>query len=198
MAVRPTFFANASDFRSWLVKHHATHKELLVGYYKVATGKPSMTWSESVDEALCFGWIDGVRRTFDEHSYTIRFTPRKPTSTWSEINIRKMKSLIREKRVSPAGLKAYRARSEKKSGTYSYEQRRLAKLDRTMEREFRAKAAAWRYFQSQAPWYRRTCIWWIVSAKREATRHKRLRELIEASEKERPIDGLDRSKETLS
>lgn len=191
-SAKPIFFASPAEFGVWLAKHHATDQELIVGYYKVATGKPSMTWSESVDEALCFGWIDGVRRTYDEHSYTIRFSPRRPTSKWSTININKMNALIRQKRVHPAGLKAFRARTEEKSGTYSYEQRHSAKLDRALERGFRANGAAWKYFQSRPPGYRKLCIWWIVSAKREETRQKRLRELIEASGMERPIRGLDR------
>lgn len=190
----PIFFADPAEFRAWLAEHHATQTELIVGYHKVATGKPSMTWSDSVDEALCFGWIDGVRKSIDENSYTIRFTPRRPTSRWSTININKMNALIRQKRVHPAGLNAFRARTEEMSGTYSYEQRHLAKLDRPLEREFRANSAAWKYFHSQPPGYRKLCVWWIVSAKREETRRKRLKELIEASEQERPIRGLDRSR----
>jgi uncharacterized protein YdeI (YjbR/CyaY-like superfamily) len=192
-APRPRFFATPAEFRRWLAEHHETARELWVGFHKKGSGKPSITWPESVDEALCVGWIDGVRKSIDSDSYMIRFTPRKPTSTWSEVNIKRMGELIREGRVLSAGLQAFGKRTEAKSGIYAYEQRKTATLDEASEQRFRAHPAAWEYYQAQPPWYRRTTAWWVISAKREETRQKRLSELIEASAKAQPIRGLDRS-----
>ena len=149
-----------------------------------------MTWPESVDEALCFGWIDGVRRSLGEDSYVIRFTPRKARSTWSAVNIDRARELIAEGRMRPAGLAAFEARTDDRSAIYAYEQRHAAKLEPDHEREFRANTAAWEYFQSRPPSYRRTAIWWVVSAKREETRRKRLRTLIEDSAHGRTIRQL--------
>ena len=177
----PRFFARPEDFRRWLAARHAKESALLVGFYKLGSGRPSITWPESVDEALCFGWIDGVRKRLDEHSYTIRFTPRKPTSTWSAINIRRMAELIAEGRVKPAGLAAFERRSEKKSAIYSYELRDSAAFDAGFERRFRARSAAWTFFQVQPPGYRQLATYWVMTAKREETREKRLEKLIEAS-----------------
>jgi uncharacterized protein YdeI (YjbR/CyaY-like superfamily) len=188
----PLFFATPADFRRWLEEHHASARELWVGFYKRGSGRPSITWPESVDEALCAGWIDGVRKSLDEESYVIRFTPRKASSTWSAVNIKRMADLIEQGRVLPAGLAAFEKRSEKKSGIYSYEQRKTAELDDTSQKLFRKQAAAWEYFQAQPPWYRRTTAWWILSAKKEETRQKRLALLIEASAQERCIPGLSR------
>ena len=179
--MEPTFFATPADFRAWLEKHHDEEKELLVGFYKRGSGRPSLTWPESVDEALCFGWIDGVRRGRDEESYTIRFTPRKPGSTWSAVNVARVEELTRLGRMRPAGLAAFEKRSEAKTGIYSYEQKEDAKLDKAEERQLRANKAAWEFFQSQPPWYRRNAIWRVVSAKKEETRKKRLAKLIEES-----------------
>jgi uncharacterized protein YdeI (YjbR/CyaY-like superfamily) len=180
-AAEPRFFATPADFRRWLEEHHATARELLVGFYKKDSGKPSITWPESVDEALCVGWIDGVRKRIDDESYTIRFTPRKASSTWSAVNIKRITELIAEGRVLPAGLAAFEKRSEEKSGIYSYEQREAAELDPEAEKQFRANEAAWEFFQAQPAWYRKTAIWRVVSAKKEETRQKRLALLIEAS-----------------
>jgi len=188
----PHFFATPEDFRRWLEKHHASASELWVGFYKRGTGKPSITWPESVDEALCVGWIDGVRKRIDDESYVIRFTPRKATSTWSAVNIKRMGELIREGRVLPAGLAAFEKRSEKKSGIYSYEQRKEVELGEAYERQFRAHGAAWDYFQAQPPWYRRLATWWVVDAKKEETRQRRLATLIEASAQRQSIRGLER------
>jgi uncharacterized protein YdeI (YjbR/CyaY-like superfamily) len=188
---KPRFFATPADFRKWLTKHHVTARELWVGFYKRGTGKPSITWPESVEEALCAGWIDGVRKSINDESYVIRFTPRKATSTWSAVNLKKFQQLIREGRVLPAGLKAHQTRPIKKSG-YSYEERYASKLDRASERRFRANAAAWKHFQSQPPWYRQTTIFWVVSAKKEETRQRRLSMLIAFSAKGEPIPGLKR------
>jgi uncharacterized protein YdeI (YjbR/CyaY-like superfamily) len=179
--MEPIYFASPEEFRAWLEARHESEKELLVGYHKKGTGKPSMTWPESVDEALCFGWIDGVRRSVDDERYMIRFTPRKARSIWSAVNIKRMGELTELGRVRPAGLKAFEARAPEKSGIYTYENRNAAELDAAAEAQFRANAAAWDFFQSQAPSYRRTAIWWVISAKQEATRQKRLATLIDDS-----------------
>ena len=187
-----TFFPTPSDFRAWLERHHAAETELLVGYYKKGSGKPSITWPESVDEALCFGWIDGIRRRIDDESYSIRFTPRKPTSNWSSVNIERVAELRKEGRMHPAGLAAFERRSEARSGIYSYEQRKAAALDPDQEAEFRRDAEAWSFFEAQPPGYRRTAIHWVVSAKREETRRKRLAQLIEDSKGGRRLRQLTR------
>ena len=192
MTIEPTFFATPADFRAWLEGHHDQSQELWVGYYKKATGKSSITWPESVDEALCFGWIDGLRKRVDEESYMIRFTPRRETSKWSAVNIERVEALIAQERMHPAGLKAYENRTPGKSGTYAYEQRENAQLDAAQEQQFRANPQAWEFFQAQAPWYRKTAIWWVISAKREATRQKRLATLIEDSAHGRIIGPLRR------
>jgi uncharacterized protein YdeI (YjbR/CyaY-like superfamily) len=189
----PLFFATPGDFRKWLESHHRDAGELWVGFYKKGSGKRSITWPESVDEALCVGWIDGLRRSIGDESYVIRFSPRKPTSIWSAVNIRRMKELISEGRVRPAGLKAFELRSEEKSARYSYEQRHSAEFDEASDQQFRANAIAWRYFQAQAPWYRRTATYWVVSAKKEETRQRRLMQLIDHSARQRPIPQLDRT-----
>lgn len=179
--MRPTFFATPADFRSWLEEHHASESELLVGFYKAGSGRPSITWPESVDQALCFGWIDGVRRGLDADSYTIRFTPRTPRSTWSAVNIKRAKELIEAGLIRPAGLAAFQARTDERSASYSYERRRAAELAPEQERRFRANAPAWEFFSAQPPYYRRTAIHWVTSAKREETRARRLATLIEDS-----------------
>ncbi len=174
--MKPTFFRTPSAFREWLARHHAEARELLVGYYKKDSGKPSITWPESVDEALCFGWIDGIRRSVDERSYTIRFTPRTSGSVWSAVNIRRAQALIEQGRMEPAGLKAYEARRENRSGVYSYEQR-PADLEEPYRRLVQANEAAWAFLQEQPPSYRKAVTWWIVSAKKEETRLRRLEKL---------------------
>jgi uncharacterized protein YdeI (YjbR/CyaY-like superfamily) len=176
-----TFFATSSEFRKWLEANHQTETELLVGYYKVGTGKPSMNWSESVDEALCFGWIDGVRRTIDAESYCNRFTPRNPKSNWSAVNIKKVEELIRLGKMMPAGLAAYEKRSNARSAIYSYENRPES-FTPEMEAWFRENDKAWSFFSDQAPSYRKTTIYWVMSAKQEATQKSRLEKLIEACE----------------
>jgi uncharacterized protein YdeI (YjbR/CyaY-like superfamily) len=163
-----------------------------VGFYKKATGRPSITWPESVDEALCVGWIDGLRKTIDAHSYRIRFTPRKPTSTWSAVNIGRVKELTRQGRMRPAGLKAFERRTETKSGTYAYENRHAAVLSKADEKTFRAHPTAWRFFQRQPAGYRKTATWWVMSAKREETRKHRLETLIADSAGQRRIGALAR------
>jgi uncharacterized protein YdeI (YjbR/CyaY-like superfamily) len=183
----PLFFATPAAFRRWLKAHHSRERELLVGFYKKGSGRSSITWSESVDEALCVGWIDGVRRRIDDESHSIRFSQRRSASIWSSINIQKMAKLIREGRVLPAGLKAFKLRSEKKSGIYSYEQRKAARLDKASEKEFRSHKPAWEFFGKQAPSYRRMATWWVVSARKDETRRKRLARLIAVSAKLRRI-----------
>jgi uncharacterized protein YdeI (YjbR/CyaY-like superfamily) len=177
----PTFFEDPAAFRAWLVKHAATETELVVGFHKRGSGQPSMTWPESVDEALCFGWIDGVRARIDDVSYRIRFTPRKTTSIWSAINIGRVDVLQREGRMHHLGLAAYAHRREAKSGIYSYEQAESAQLDKAELALFRKNKAAWKFFEAQPPGYRRLVVFRIVSAKRPSTRASRLCALIEAS-----------------
>lgn len=176
------FFKTPSAFRKWLAAHHAKSKELWVGFYKKNSGKPSITWPESVEEALCCGWIDGVRKRIDDVSYKIRFSPRRPNSIWSAVNIRVAQQLIEAKRMQPAGLKAFAARKEYRSGIYSYEQRSPDLVEPYASKLKRSKAA-WKFFQAQPPSYRKMMNWFIVSAKLEETRTKRLNRLIEASAK---------------
>jgi len=186
----PTFFATPDEFRAWLEAHHETETELVVGFHKKGSGRPSITWPESVDQALCFGWIDGIRRSLDEESYTIRFTPRKPRSTWSAVNINRARELIDEGLMRPAGLAAFEARADDRSAIYSYEQRHSAVLPPEMEERFRANRAAWRFFEAQPPSYRKTAIYWVTSAKKVETRQKRLTTLIEDSANGRRISQL--------
>jgi uncharacterized protein YdeI (YjbR/CyaY-like superfamily) len=190
--MEPIFFETPADFRAWLEEHHADRTELLVGFHKKGSGRPSLTWPESVDQALCFGWIDGVRRSLGEHSYTIRFTPRKTRSTWSAINIKRARELIEEGLMNPAGLAAFERRSDDRSRIYSYEQRKEAKLDPAAEKEFRANRKAWAFFSEQAPSYRRTATHWVISAKKEDTRRRRLKTLIEDSAAGRTLRHLTR------
>ncbi len=179
--MEPAFFATPADFRAWLERHHGEAAELLVGFYKKRSGRPTMSWPESVDQALCFGWIDGVRRGRDAESYTIRFTPRKPRSIWSAVNIAKYAKLVEQGAVAPAGVAAYERRTEKRSRVYAFEQQQEPELSAEQERRFRERAGAWEFFLDQAPSYRRTVVWWIVSAKREQTRAARLGRAIEDS-----------------
>jgi len=188
--MKPVFFARQSKFRAWLKKHHDKSRELLVGFYKKDSGKPSITWPESVDEALCFGWIDGIRKSIDDLSYTIRFTPRKPRSNWSAVNINRAKELGVFGRMHPAGLKAFEALADEKSANYSYEQRHAARLGSEFEKKFRADKKAWGFFQAQPPSYRKAAIWWVVSAKQDETKQKRLAQLIKDSKNGRTIPPL--------
>ena len=175
--MKPTFFAKQSDFRKWLLKNHKKETELVVGFYKVDSGKPSMTWSQSVDEAICFGWIDGVRKSLGDDSYQIRFTQRKPTSIWSSINVKKVEDLAKKGLMQPAGLEIFEKRKGEKSGIYSYEKEK-ASLPPHFEKLFKTKKKAWSYFQTLAPSYKNTSTHWVTSAKQETTRIKRLNELI--------------------
>lgn len=176
----PTYFENAAAFRAWLAAHGATATELLVGYHKVGSGRPGMSWSESVDEALCFGWIDGVRRRIDEHRYSIRFTPRRPTSIWSAVNIANFEQLSAEGRMTPAGTAAYAHRREEKSGIYAFEQVAMPELSAEEQRQFKRSKTAWAFFEATPPGYRKVVVHWVVSAKKAETRATRLTRLIEA------------------
>lgn len=194
MTDRPTpmFFATPAEFGSWLQQHHATAAALWVGFHKKGSGKPSMTWPEAVDEALRFGWIDGVRKGIDDTSYANRFTPRKPRSTWSAVNIARVAELTRLGRMHPAGLAAFDGRADDRSAIYSYEQRRSVELSEGDAERFRANAGAWEFFQAQPASYRRAAAWWVVSAKKEETRLRRLMQLIDDSEHGRTVPPLTR------
>ena len=178
--MEPVFFATPTDLREWFARHYATAPELLAGFCKLGSGEPGITWPESVDEALCVGWIDGIRRSLDARRYTIRFTPRRRGSIWSAVNIRRAEALKAEGRMLPAGLQAFAARRENRSGIYSYEQR-SAGLEEPCAEALRASPEAWRFFEAQPPSYRKQVGWWVASARREATRRRRLEKLIAAS-----------------
>ena len=173
----PIFFAKQTDFRKWLQKNHKKEAELIVGFYKVNSGLPSMTWSQSVDEALCFGWIDGVRKSIDKDSYQIRFTKRKPASIWSTVNINKVEQLTKAALMQPAGLAAFEKRTAARSGVYSFEKEE-AELSAEFIKHFKNNKKAWTYFQVLAPSYKRVSIHWVTSAKQPATQLKRLTQLI--------------------
>jgi uncharacterized protein YdeI (YjbR/CyaY-like superfamily) len=191
--MEPTFFATAAEWRVWLARHHESATELWVGFHKRGTGRPSITWPESVDHALCFGWIDGVRKSLGPESYVIRFTPRRRGSTWSSVNLRRVEELARLGLMQPAGRAAHAACTEAKSGIYAYEQREHARLTPAEERAFKRNKAAWTFFQAQPAWYRKTATHWVVSAKRETTRASRLATLLADSAAGRPIKQLDRN-----
>jgi uncharacterized protein YdeI (YjbR/CyaY-like superfamily) len=184
----PTFFESAAEFRRWLTKHHASATELLVGLYKKESGR-GITYPEALDEALSFGWIDGVRKRFDVESYTIRFTPRKPHSIWSQVNIRRAKELIALGRMKAPGLRAFELRDEQRTKQYSYE-REQARFDAALEELLRANPTAATFFDAQPPGYRKVVTFWVMSAKREETRARRMGILIQCAERGRRIDLL--------
>jgi uncharacterized protein YdeI (YjbR/CyaY-like superfamily) len=184
------FFSTPAEFRAWLEEHHETASEVWVGYYKKATRKPTMTWSEAVDEALCFGWIDGKSQRIDEERHRQRFTPRRPNSNWSAINIAKVDALAKQGRMRPDGEAAFAARREARSAVYSYERRHEAAFDADQEGTFRSNEPAWEWFEAQSPSYRTTATFWVVSAKRPETRAKRLARLIECSAEQRRMPAL--------
>lgn len=175
--MKPKFFPTQQDFRRWLEENHDKETELIVGFYKVKSGKTSMTWSEAVDQALCFGWIDGVRRKVDEESYSNRFTPRRPNSNWSAVNIKKVGELTAKGLMTPAGIAAFERRREDKSEVYSYENK-PTEFPAEFEKLFRAEPKAWEFFEKQPNGYRRTMMFWVMSAKQEKTRLSRLEKLI--------------------
>jgi len=180
--MKPKFFNSRERFREWLERHHASAKEILVGFHKKNSGKKSITYAEALDEALCFGWIDGVRRNFDETSYTIRFTPRKPRSIWSLVNVRHVERLQKEGRMHPAGTAAFERRTPERTGIYSFENR-PRELSAEFQKEFRKNRPAWEFFKTQPPGYKRLMSFWVMSAKKEETRVARLKRLIESSAK---------------
>lgn len=180
--MKPKYFATPEHFRAWLRENHDKQDELLVGYYKISTGRPSMTWPESVDQAICFGWIDGVRRKVDEESYCIRFTPRRPTSNWSKVNIDKAEKLIEEGLMEDAGLAAYERREGHRSEVYSYE-RKARELSDGFRKRLSENREAWEYFKTLTPYVKRASGHWVMNAKQEATRERRFKKLVEACER---------------
>lgn len=176
------FFKDKNEFRTWLEANYLTTKELIVGFYKIGSGKPSITWPESVDQALCFGWIDGVRRSIDAESYCIRFTPRRANSIWSEINIRKVEELTAQGLMLPAGLDAFAKLKPEKSGIYSFEYKTFV-LSQDFEQQFKANEKAWSFFTNLAPSYQKRIVHWIMSAKQTSTQTSRLQQAIAESEK---------------
>jgi uncharacterized protein YdeI (YjbR/CyaY-like superfamily) len=191
-AVTPQFFVDPEALRAWFLAHADEGGELTLGYWKTGTGRPSVTWPQSVDEALCVGWIDGVRRRLDDESYVIRFTPRRPGSTWSAVNVARVAELTAQGRMQPAGLAAFEQRRADRSGTYAYEQREVAALTADREAVFRATPGAREFFSSQPPSYRHTATWWVVSAKRAETRERRLAQLVDDSAHGRRLAHLSR------
>jgi uncharacterized protein YdeI (YjbR/CyaY-like superfamily) len=190
--MKPKFFPSPAAWHAWLEEHHEKHEELWVGFHRVGSGKPSITWPEAVDGALCFGWIDGVRKSLDESSYVIRFTPRRSKSTWSAVNIKRVAQLSTLGLMRPKGVQAFERRTGDRSVIYAYEQRMGAGLSGAHEKQFRARKKAWKFFRAQPPWYQRTASWWVISAKKEETRLKRIAQLIEDSEHGRTIRELRR------
>ena len=190
--MKPIYFGSAAEFRAWLEEHHATEPAVLVGYWKKRTGKPSLTWSEAVDEALCFGWIDSVAKGVDEQRRMQRFSPRKPTSNWSLVNVRKVEALRAAGKMRPAGEAAFARRRTDKTGVYSFEQRDEAAFTAEQLAQFQAHPQAWAYWEARPPGYRRQATWWVISAKREETRARRLAALIEDCAAGRAIKPLRR------
>jgi len=184
--MNPVFFQDQNEFRKWLEKNHNKESEVIVGYFKVGTGKPSMTWSQSVDQAICFGWIDGIRKSIDKERYCIRFTPRKPASIWSNVNINKVEELKKKGLMKKPGLEVYNKRKDSKSGIYSFENQ-ITKLNENLEKTFKANINAWDFFVKQAPSYKKTIIHWIMSARQETTKITRLSKLIKASENQNKL-----------
>lgn len=185
----PVFFEKEEEFGQWLNEHHSDTDELWVGYYKTKTGIPSITWPESVDRALCYGWIDGIRKSLDDQRYMIRFTPRRPSSIWSAVNLKRIKELIAEGRIQPSGLEVYQNRSKERSERYSYEQKK-ARLDEAFAAKFKENVQAWSFFQTLPPSTRKPSVWWVMSAKRQSTRERRLQTLIDCSAKGEKIPPL--------
>lgn len=189
--MKGTYFASAAEFRQWLKQHHAQTKELIVGFYKKSCGRGGLTYQQALDEALCFGWIDGVRRSDGPDGYTGRFSPRRPRSTWSLVNVRHAERLIAAGRMHAAGLAAFAARSAARTGLYSFENR-PRDLPAALARPFRARKSAWTFWRQQPPGYRRSATWWVVSARQPATRARRLAQLIADSAAGRRLGLLAR------
>jgi uncharacterized protein YdeI (YjbR/CyaY-like superfamily) len=190
VAEEAIFFETPTELRAWLEEHHETASELWVGLYKKVSGRRSLTWSDLVDEALCFGWIDGKVQTIDEHRYRQRLTPRRPSSNWSELNVTKVAELRAQGRMTPAGEAAFAARREQAPGALTYERRHEAAFDTEQETTFRADAQAWEWFEAQSAAYRSMATFWVVSAKRPETQARRLATLIECSAEGRRVPAL--------
>jgi uncharacterized protein YdeI (YjbR/CyaY-like superfamily) len=188
--MRPWFFETSEDLRSWLEEHHETADELWVGLYKKGSGRPSVSWPEVVDEALCFGWIDGIRKGIDDQSYMNRLTPRRATSNWSAVNVKRFGQLKRQGSIRPSGQRAFDLRTQARTGVYSYERRHEVVLGPAFERRFRARKKAWSWFQEEAPSYRTAAVYWVMSAKKPETRERRLERLIEDSAQGRRVPPL--------
>jgi uncharacterized protein YdeI (YjbR/CyaY-like superfamily) len=186
----PVFFESPAAWRKWLAANHSKEDDLWVGFHKRATGRPSLTWPESVDEALCFGWIDGLRKSIDSERYKIRFTQRRAGSVWSAVNVKRVAELTKNRRMRAAGLRAFKQRTDAKTAIYSFEQRKDPKLPPALLKEFKANAGAWRFFSAQPPGYQRMMTWWVINAKKEETRLRRLAKLIDECAKERRIDPM--------
>ena len=188
--MKPRFFANPLQFQNWLVKNHDSEKEILVGFHKKTSGKKSITYPEALDEALCFGWIDGVRRSLNDDSYTIRFTPRRPRSIWSLVNVRHIERLEKEGRMQPSGSAAFKARDAKRTGIYSFENR-PRELSLEFQKILRANKKAWTFFNAQPPFYKRTIAFWVMTAKKEETQMRRLQRLIDSSARGERVGVLE-------
>ena len=185
--MKPTYFPSAADFRAWLTANHVQLTELFVGFHKKDSGKPSITYPEALDQALCFGWIDGVRKSVNATSYMVRFTPRKPKTYWSKVNTNRANQLVKLGLMQPPGAKVFQARDQATTARYSFE-RETAKLSPASAKQFKSNPKAWTFFQSQPPYYQRVCTWWVVSAKQDTTRLRRLQTLITASTQHRRLD----------
>jgi uncharacterized protein YdeI (YjbR/CyaY-like superfamily) len=193
--MKATYFPTPVDLRSWLTQNHAHHTELFVGFHKKASNKLSISYPEALDQALCFGWIDGVRKSVNSTSYTVRFTPRKTKSYWSQINTKRANELIQQGLMQPPGAKVFAARDQATTKRYSFE-REAAKLTPAYAKQFQSNAKAWTFFQSQAPYYQRVATFWVVNAKQEPTRQRRLQSLIETSAQSRRLDQFLSKKKT--
>lgn len=192
-APEPLFFATPTDWRAWLDRNHDTATEVIVGFHRVGSGLPSITWPEAVDQALCFGWIDSIRRRIDETRYSNRFTPRRPGSNWSAVNVARVAELTAQGLMREAGLRAFAERREDRTAVYAHEQEGELSLPQEFASPLEADALAWEYFQTRPPWYRRNAIRWVMDAKREDTRARRMAQLIADSAAGRPIRPLRRS-----
>jgi uncharacterized protein YdeI (YjbR/CyaY-like superfamily) len=193
--MKPRFFKGPSELREWLGRHHDSRTELWIGFYRKDSGRSGVSYPEAVDLALCFGWIDGVRRKIDDLAYTNRFTPRKPRSNWSRTNIRRVAGLVAKGAMHPAGIKAFEARTASRTGVYSFERKEAARLPDDMRERFLAKKRAWKYFTSQPPYYQRLTTHWVVSAKKAETRERRFTQLVSRSAGNLWIDGFPTSRQ---
>jgi uncharacterized protein YdeI (YjbR/CyaY-like superfamily) len=193
--MKPSHFQTPADFRAWLTENHARFTELFVGFHKKDSGKPSITYHEALDQALCFGWIDSVRRSVNATSYMVRFTPRKAKSYWSKINTNRANELIKRGLMQPPGAKVFAARDQATTKRYSFE-RETARLKPADTKQFKSNAKAWAFLQSQPPYYKRVCTFWVVSAKQESTRQRRLQSLIATSAQHRRLDQFVSKKKT--